>query len=85
MERSKELSMDQAFLQKLTAAVFDNLNKEQFGAEELAKEVGLSRSQIHRNLHKINGKSATPFVREIRLEEAHKLLQNEIGTAAEIA
>ena len=85
MERSAELSMDQTFLQKLTNAVFANLNNEQFSAEDLAKEVGLSQSQIHRKLNKINGKSITQFIREIRLEEAHRLLEKEIGTAAEIA
>ena len=84
MERSSELSMDQTFLQKLTNAVFANLNNEQFGVEDLAKVVDLSRSQIHRRLNKINGKSITQFIREIRLEEAHRLLEEEIGTTSEI-
>lgn len=85
MERSKELSMDEVFLQKLTDAVFSNLNNEQFGAEELAKLVGISRSQIHRKLQKINGKSITQFIREIKLEEALKLLQRDVGTSSEIS
>ncbi|MCK5369857.1 MAG: helix-turn-helix transcriptional regulator, partial [Cyclobacteriaceae bacterium] len=45
----------------------------------------MSRSQIHRKLNKINGKSITKFIREIRLEEAHQLLEDEVATAAEIA
>ena len=85
MERSQKLSMDQTFLQKLTSAVFTNMNNEQFGAEDLAKIVGLSRSQIHRKLQKINGKSITQFIREIRLEKAHQLLEDEVGTGSEIA
>ena len=85
MERSAELSMDQIFLQKLTATVFANMNNDQFGARDLAKEVGLSRSQIHRKLQKINGKSITQFIREIRLDEALKLLQREVGTSSEIS
>ena len=85
MERSKELSMDKAFLQKLTSTVFANLNSDQFGAEELALIVGMSRSQIHRKLRRINGKSISKFIREIRLKEAHRLLQQGVGTASEIA
>jgi len=77
--------MDQDFIQKLTNTVFENLNNEQFGAEELASQIGLSRSQIHRRLHQINGKSITEFIREIRLKEAHRLLEKEAGTASEIA
>jgi TolB-like protein/AraC-like DNA-binding protein len=85
MDKSRENSMDQDFIQKLTRTVFDNLNNEQFGAEELAVQIGLSRSQIHRRLHQINGQSITQFIREIRLKEAHRLLEKEVGTASEIA
>jgi AraC-like DNA-binding protein len=85
MEKIKEFSMNEVFLQRLTEEIFVHLNNEQFGAEELAKEVGISRSQIHRKLQKINGKSITQFIREIRLEEALRLLQKEVGTASEIS
>ncbi len=85
MERSNELSIDEAFLQSLTKIVYENLNNDQFGAEELARQIGISRSQIHRKLQRILGKSVTQFVREIRLEEAKKLLIREIGTASEIS
>jgi TolB-like protein/AraC-like DNA-binding protein/tetratricopeptide (TPR) repeat protein len=85
MERSRELSTDDAFIKSLSETVLDNLRNEQFGAEELAKLVGVSRSQIHRKLNRILGKSLTQFIREIRLEEAYKLLLKEVGTAAEIS
>ncbi len=85
MERITEHSMDEVFLKELNDIVFINLNNEQFGAEELAKEIGVSRSQIYRKLHKINGKTISQFIREIRLEEALKLLQSETGTASEIS
>ena len=77
--------MDEAFLQKLEEVVFQNLSNEHFGINDLVKEVGLSRSQIHRKLKKINGKSITQFIRELRLEEAYTLLNGKVGTAAEIA
>jgi AraC-like DNA-binding protein/dienelactone hydrolase len=85
MDKSREISMDQDFIRKLTNTVFDYLNNEQFGAEELSSQIGLSRSQIHRRLHQINGQSITQFIREIRLKEAHRLLENNAGTASEIA
>ena len=85
METPQKRSMDKTFLQKLSDAVFANLNNEQFGAEDLAKEVGLSRSQIHRKLQKLNGKSITQFIREIRLDEVHKLLEANVGTSLEVA
>lgn len=85
MEQSHGLSTDEVFIKSLTDAVLDNLGNEQFGVEGLSNAVGLSRSQIHRKLQRNLGKSVTQFVREIRLEEAHKLLRDEAGTAAEIS
>ena len=79
------LSMDNISLQIIRNVVYANLSNEHFGAEELAKEIGLSRSQIYRKLSRINGKSITQFIREIRLEEALKLLNENSGTAAEIS
>jgi hypothetical protein len=45
MEKSDEFSMAEAFLQKLTTVVFENLSNDQFGSEDLAKSLGLSPDQ----------------------------------------
>lgn len=85
MEGISQPSMDDAFLQAITEVMYANLSNEHFGAKDLAIEVGLSRSQIHRRLNRINGKSVTQFIREIRLEEALKLLKNNVATVSEIS
>lgn len=78
-------SMDEAFLQKLRGIVEDNLGNAQFGVENLAHEAGMSRSQIHRKLSDLSGKSTTQFIREIRLEHAREMLADNVGTVSEIA
>jgi AraC-like DNA-binding protein len=85
MERLNRLSTDEVFINSLSEVVLDNLGNEQFGVEDLSKAIGLSRSQIHRKLQRISGKSVTQFIREIRLKEAYELLIHEAGTAAEIS
>jgi len=80
-----EPSMDQAFLQKLTEIVEDNLGNEHFGVEDLAHEAGMSRSQIHRKLSDLTGKSTTQYIREIRLEHAREMLAQKVGTVSEVA
>lgn len=62
-----------------------NLGNEQFGVEDLVREIGLSRSQVHRKLHEATGQSISQFIREIRLQRAHELLVDGAGTASEIA
>ena len=77
--------MDQQFLKKLEDIVEKNLRDGNFGVEELKKEVGMSRSQMHRKLRALTNKSISQYIREIRLERAQKMLQQKVGTSAEIS
>ena len=81
----EELSKDEIFLNKIRDYVIRNISSEEFSLEALIHEIGYSRSQVHKKLKKITGKSLSVFVREIRLEEALKLLRAKAGTASEIA
>ncbi len=80
-----EPSMDFQFIEKLTHILDANLKDERFGVAELAKEIGLSRSQLHRKLRVISGKPTSHFIRNHRLHRAMEMLQNNVATAAEIA
>ena len=83
--KAKELSMDEVFLGRIKDYVLRNISRDQFSFELLSSEIGYSRSQINRKLKKITDKSLSTFVREIRLEEAFKLLKARAGTASDIA
>ncbi len=76
---------DKAFLNRLTSIVEANLSDENFGVNELAKEVGLSRSQIHRKLKSVCNKSVSQFLREVRLDKAKLFLEDAKLTVSEIA
>jgi len=73
------------FLKKLSGIIETNLKNEQFGVSELAREMGMSRSHIHRKLKSITNQSVSQFIREIRLEKAKDLLEQEKYTVSEIA
>lgn len=72
-----------AFLEKLHKIVYERYTEEQFGVSDLVEDFGMSRSQLHRKLKRATGQSISQFIREIRLEEALKLLQEEDITASE--
>jgi signal transduction histidine kinase/DNA-binding response OmpR family regulator len=80
-----EPSMEEKFLLRVKAVVEEHLGDENFSVEELSKEVGMSRAQLHRKLIALTGVSASRFVRNYRLEHAYQLLQNKVGTVSEIA
>jgi TolB-like protein/AraC-like DNA-binding protein len=82
---NKIVFTDQSLLDSLYKTIEENLLNEQFGVEELARELGISRSQLHRQLHDLTGKSTSQVIREYRLEKARELLENETATVAEVS
>jgi TolB-like protein/AraC-like DNA-binding protein/tetratricopeptide (TPR) repeat protein len=79
------LSKDDLLLERLRKVVLENLGNDQFSVNDLSLQVGLSRSQLYRKLKNITNKSISRFVREIRLNEAANLLENDICTTKEVA
>lgn len=77
-------SIEQAFLQRIREAINNHLDDEHFGAEELGKQVGLSRTQLHRKLKDIIDQSPGELIRTIRMQRAHELLQKNAATVAEV-
>jgi len=82
---TETLSKDQHFIRKLTDIVIANLQNENFRVRELAKESGFSRYILGQRLNTICRKTAIQFIREVRLEKALEMLNNEAYTAAEVA
>ena len=72
-------------LEKLRKDIDDNLTDDQFGVEDLARNIGMSRSQLHRKLTNITGKSVSQFVREHRLKRGMELMKEGNLTAAEVS
>ncbi len=83
--KTELISRNNALLSKLKSIVLENLENEQFGVNNLVKESGYSRSQLHRKVKLIKGKSISQFIRDTRLEEALKMILNDVGTISEIA
>lgn len=78
-------SMEQAFLKKVKEAVEIHLDDMGYSTDQLASEIGLSRIQLYRKLKAIIGVAPGEFIRLIRLQYAHDLLQHRTATVAEVA
>ena len=85
MTSSDYKGQDEVFVDKLEQIVLAHMGNEDFSVEELAQTFGASRSQLHRKLKRIKGQSVSQFIREIRLREAMKMLQNDVASVSEIA
>ena len=76
---------DAAFLARARAAVEAHLSDEDFSVEQLAEEIGQSRSNLHRRLRQLLDQTPTAFLRRVRLEHAAALLRERRGTVSEVA
>ena len=73
------------FLKKAREIIEENLSNELFGVSELAKEMGISRSYLHRKIYSGTKLSVSRFIRQIRLKKAKELLRNTSYTVSEVA
>jgi len=78
-------SVDDQFFNEVIKSIKSNLDNEYFSVEDLGREVGFSRSQLHRKLKAIINKSANQLIIEIRLNEARRMLEHRVGTVSEVA
>jgi CheY-like chemotaxis protein len=65
---------ENAFLARLRAVVEANFRDEEFSIEQLSREIGMSRTQVHRKLKALTNQSASQFIRTLRLQKARALL-----------
>ncbi|MRX65327.1 hybrid sensor histidine kinase/response regulator transcription factor [Maribacter luteus] len=67
-------NIDEAFLDKATKVVMDNIDNADFRQEDIIKEIGVGRSQFYRKINSLTGKNPSHFIRTIRLRYASELL-----------
>ena len=79
------LNNDQNFIRKLTEIIHANFRNENFGVKELAHDSGMSQKVLRRKLRTFNKETANQFIREVRLQKALEILQNEEITSSEVA
>jgi DNA-binding response OmpR family regulator/anti-sigma regulatory factor (Ser/Thr protein kinase) len=73
------------FLQKLKQQIEAHLEEADFGIEQLAQAMALSRSQLYRKTKALTGQSIAVFVRTIRLHHGKKLLRATNLSVSEVA
>jgi AraC-like DNA-binding protein/tetratricopeptide (TPR) repeat protein len=73
------------FLARLTAITEANLTNAQFGVSELAREMGMSRSNLHLRVKRLTKKSVSQFINQVRLEKAMEILKQGSQTISETA
>ena len=78
-------SIEQDFIARIRQSVESHLNEEGYSADQLAADIGLSRTQLHRKLKGLIGQAPGELIRIVRLQYAHDLLERRVATVSEVA
>ncbi len=73
------------FLKKIKAIIEANISNENFGVSELAREAGMSRSNLLRKVKSLCNLSVSVFIRQVRLENAMEMLRQEDLNVSEVS
>ncbi len=76
---------DVTFIKCINEIIEANLSNERFGVSELAREMHMSRSNLHRRIKSTTGASVSQYLRMARLNEALALLKEGSLTVSEVA
>jgi AraC-like DNA-binding protein len=77
--------MDKQFLQRALDIMEIHKSDTEFSSETYAREVGMSRSQLHRKLKALTGQSTGDFIRSYRLKYARQLIEKHYGNMTQVA
>ncbi|NET37225.1 MAG: tetratricopeptide repeat protein [Cyanothece sp. SIO1E1] len=80
-----QMSLEDAFITKLRKVIESKLQETDMSIQEVCREMGMSRSQLHKKVKALTNSSTTQIIRSIRLHKAKDLLQNAELTISEVA
>lgn len=78
-------SSDEILMEKVMKFINENLSEPSLSVEMLASQVGLSRVHLHRKLKELTNLSSRDFIRNIRMQQAAKLLKEKKLSVSEVA
>jgi DNA-binding response OmpR family regulator/anti-sigma regulatory factor (Ser/Thr protein kinase) len=76
---------DEQLMERIMKVVNDHLSDSDLNVEMLTSEVGISRAQLHRKMKEMTGLPISEFIRNIRLEQAVRLLKEQKINVTQVA
>lgn len=78
-------SPDEKLLKKIMNTINENIANPSLNVEMLSHEIGISRVHLHRKLKELTNQSTRDLIRNIRLQQAAKLLSEKSLNISEVA
>ena len=85
VEEKKVKGNDELLMERIMKVVNEHLSDSDFNVDVLTREVGISRAQLHRKMKEMTGLPVSEFIRNIRLEQAVRLLKEQKINVTQVA
>ncbi len=77
--------IDRKFVNVFTAIVENNISNENFGVNDICREIGVSRVQLYRKIKALLDYNINDYILTVRLQKAKYMLTNENLSMSEVA
>ena len=85
LERVEMENPNDVLMRRIMKCVNEHLSDSDFSVEDLTREVGISRAQLHRKMKEITGISTGEFIRNLRLEQAARIIREQNVNITQVA
>lgn len=76
---------DDALMERIMRSVNAHMSEPNYNVDMLAEDVGISRAQLHRKMKEMTGISSGKFLRNLRMEQAARLLREGRINVSQVA
>ena len=76
---------DKTLMERIMKSVNKNISNSEYSIEIMSSDVGLSRVQLYRKMKELTGLTPTEFLRNLRLEQAARLLKERKVNISQVA
>jgi DNA-binding response OmpR family regulator len=85
VENIEVKSNDDALMERIMRSVNAHMSETNYNVDTLAEDVGISRAQLHRKMKEMTGISSGKFLRNLRMEQAARLLSEQKVNVSQVA
>ena len=85
VEKIEVKGNDDALMERIMRSVNAHMSEPNYNVDTLAEDVGISRAQLHRKMKEMTGISSGKFLRNLRMEQAARLLRESKVNVSQVA
>ena len=76
---------DEQLMERIIKSINDHIGDSEFGVDDICYDAGISRAHLHRKMKEMTGIPISEFIRNIRMEQAARLLKEQKLNITQVA